>query len=361
MPHIPIKSEHPEWRVILFRAGHSMLGEAHPVNLSFSKYIKDIGSVTFDMNLSHPLCVRDKIEPYATDFVLMHKEHHILGGIITSVNVDVETEWVTLAGKEYTHYLEKRFWPIDPDNPEIYSAIQEDSFVVVTDILDRVLMEPHSLMMSYDLGMSGILVNYRIEPGDTESVYEKLRDLSEQSPGFDFGTHIDIIDQMVHVELMAESPRITRDNDFVFELGRNIRSFSYDCTGVKATFVAGSGAGSSNKMMRVAMHEEDMEMYRRLDHTVDFGDIIDPDMVQRQTDAELARMGHSHREDLTASYIPGPNIDLWVSVEVGDVCLVRVDTRYEQINQEFRVVGYEVSPSDQGDEEVLVIFEDAEV
>jgi hypothetical protein len=363
---MPVVSEHPEWKVILFNVQTGLaVGEMAPKNLSASIYLGnvDVGAINFDINLSHPLARKQYLEANATDFILMHKDHHILGGTIDAVNVTLGEEWISIAGSGFLNYFSTRFWPFDPADPggNVLVEVDTDSFTILTNILDVVLAEGNSLEMDYNLGTSGIPINYRIEPADTESILEKIKDVSEQEPGFDYEIHSEIMDGMIHREFMAYAPGKGQLNDYSFEEGRNIKDLSYTHGGVKATHVLGTGAGTTQRIAAVSNDVTLEAKYRRRDHTIDFGDIIDLAVVQRQTDAEMVRMSKSVRTDIRATIIPEPNVDIWTVVPVGDTCQIICDCRYEDMSESLKVVGYEINPTDQGDEEVTVIFEDAQV
>lgn len=355
-------AEVPEFKVILASASTGVLyGELAPKNLDATMYISDVGYINFECDLHHALCHKDFLEPYATDWILMHKEHHIMGGIITGVQINLDNDWVSVSGQDYAHYLDKRIWPFNPNNPtaNIYAAINVDMFTVVDELLSTTLAQSDSLDLMWNIGSSGTAINYRIEPGDTETILEKIRDLAEQDPGFDWKMHVDIQNGQIVAEFMAESPQMGEERDYVFQQGKNIGQLGYVENGITATDVYAFGAGTSTKVASSASNLSLRSKYRRLDHTIDVGDIIDKAVVKRQATAELEKTRKSTKGDLTAVVIPEEGFDIWAEIFVGDTVRVSGSTDYEEIDDMYRVISFQIQPTDTGDEQVAVVFENA--
>jgi hypothetical protein len=334
------------------------LGEAFPQGLSFGKYLgAKIGSISYVLDLDQDLAVRSKTNPYITDFALFRGHEgdmtKILGGMHTSISLsEIEGRGLNVAGKDWWHYFEKEEWPFDPANPLLYryQQVGRDIALIVDDILDTVLAQPNALAFTYTLAAIGQTTNYRIEPADTEKIINKLDGLSKLSPGFDLEITPDR-------EIKLYSPQKTRTlTGFALRQGHNCENFSYTENGPQATHLRGFAQGATR--LGYIYNDAAQAAYRRITESIEFADVREQTLLQSRTTAEGLRQAAPAIE-FSCSYINvDDDTDIWTQVELGDKIHVYAELEYDTLNTHFRLVGMECSPTDEGDEEVTLTFDD---
>jgi hypothetical protein len=197
----------------------------------------------------------------------------------------------------------------------------------------------------------GIKTNYRIEPADTGTLFDKVSELSQQQPGFDF---VCDNDRNLQMFVPSKGKQVT---DYSLELGRNIKSVHYGDNGPVGNYILGTGAGSSSKVAWGEYDGASEATYRRLDTSADFGDNPSVSSVRRFTDHQLDKSSV-------------PDLDLWVTVypeefdlaytavDVGDTLKVMADLTYVQLDDFYRITGIEGYLNAQGDEQIVFTFND---
>lgn len=347
---------HP-WTVRHYSHADIALGEAFPQNLSFSKLLKRVGSISYGLDLEQDLAVRDKTNPYITDFKLFRGSEGnmvpIMGGIHTSIDVSqAEDNLLSVAGKDWLHYFEKDEWPFNPADPIQYNYKQvgRDIALVVKDILDTTLAQPNSLSLTYTLAAIGQLVNYKIEPADTEKILSKLDELSKIVPGFDFEiTH----DRIFKLYAPQKSRTLT---GFALRQGHNMENLHYTENGPQATKLRGFANAATR--MGYVVDDPTQTAYRRLVESVEFSDVPDATSLQEKAISEAARMATPTIE-FSCSFINfDSDFDFWSEVDTGDKIHCTGDLQYDKIDDYFRLVGIEVAPTDEGDEQIDLTFDD---
>lgn len=342
------------WTVIHSAVNGGNLGEHTPLNLEFGLRLSSITSITHDLPTHHVIhggSHHAKVEPYATDFLLKRDGVDMMGGLVVEADSEEGDENVHFAGLDWRHYLERRTFPFDPDNfgQSLYSAVQVDMFTIVEEILEQVLGQANSLDLIFDNGTSGVLINYRIEPGDSENMYEKMNILAEGEPGFDHEVTPD-------KRLIFYSPNKSVECSLILETGKNIRKARITNKGIGATRVVGLGAGSSRRAASLKKNTDLEFKYRRHDVMEDFGDVVNQAHLSNLTQGHLDLMQKSQLA-LSVELAPGHADDFWTEAELGCMVPVRANTGYEQIDDVFRLIAIDGIVSNEGDETLTLEFE----
>lgn len=346
---------HP-WTVRHYNHADIALGEAYPQSLSFSLQLKRVGSISYGLDLEQDLATRTKTNPYITDFKLFRGHEGemlpIMGGIHTSIDIsEAEDNLLNVGGKDWLHYFEKDEWPFDPTDPILYNYKQtgRDIALVVKDILDTTLAQPNSLALTYTLAAVGQLVNYKIEPADTEKILSKLDELSKIAPGFDFEITHDRIFKLY-------APQKTRTlTGFALKQGHNIENLHYTENGPQASKLRGFAQATTR--LGYVVDDPAQTAYRRLVESVEFSDVTDANSLQEKTIAEASRMAAPAIE-FSCSFVNYDNdLNFWGEVTLGDKIHVQGDLGYDMIDDYFRFVGIEVAPTDEGDEQIDLTFD----
>lgn len=345
------------WTIVHKAHGDVATGEVNPQELEFAIYLSRIGYCNYKVDLANPQARRTFIEPYASDYELRRGSLVLQAGMHTSVNWDIESRQLQVAGQDWNHYLERQTFPFNPDPDHVtdyqFSRVQVDLFTVIEDMLDVVLSMPYTLDFTYNNGTTGYLINYRIDLGDTGDIFSKITDLAGQDPnGFDFLTTPQRNFQMYY-------PKLVNTSSFVMEQGRNILKLAGTDKGLDGNSLLAFGAGSSSHVGVLLENTSSMIKYRRHCFTKDFGNISDPTVLQGMGQAELNR-GSTPVVDLTATVKPQAIDDVWNNLHVGDSVYVHGWTDYQEIKDYYRCVGMKGNISNQGDEYLDVLFtEDA--
>jgi hypothetical protein len=341
------------WRVVHADHNGVPFGEVNPMGLEFGIALSQVNFCNYDISLTNPMASYGYCRPYITDFYLYRDNLLIMAGIHTEIQPDLDTRLLKVSAKEWLHYLEKRIYPFDPANPtaNLVTYFQNDAFVVVELILDAVLALSNSLPLNYDNGTSGLLVNWRNDPGDTNSIYDIIKDLGDASPGFDFEVSPD-------KEFLMYAPRKAISTGFTMQAGRNILNLSYVDSGPDYNHLLGLGQGTTSRLGVVKEDSGSRTTYRRLDGSVDYGDVT-AETLDRQAEGDISR-GAQSIVKLSGTIVPTESDNFWANVQPGYIINVVADTEYVQINDQFRVLSFAARVTDQGDEQIEVALTDAE-
>jgi hypothetical protein len=228
-----------------------IMAQVSPENLNVTWNKGETGphEVTFEVPDAYPGFDIATIQPYNNDFALILDDVPIMKGIITSCAFESEENYASVAGKDWLHYLERRFYPFDPLNPNYFrvgnpprglayetpetdeagipTGPEADITDIVEILLSQTLSVPNSLPIVWTgqvlnggpflptppdglqymvvssspygswwsdypyeqslLPRTGTQIPYSISLGDTESILSKIQQLSQQAPGiFDF-------------------------------------------------------------------------------------------------------------------------------------------------------------------------------
>src|SRR3990167_8321085 len=217
-------------------------------------------------------------------------------------------------------------------------------------LLNEVLAETDSLPLSYANGLLVAAIDYRIDQADTENIYEKITQLGE--------AHFDwLIDINRWVRLYA--PSAGSVNSYIFEKGRNLINLPYEDTGPDGNHIFGLGSGTASRLGAVYNNAASTAIHRRLDHSVDFGsDSIDQTHLDELVAAEGAR-AIKHKLQITTPVMLDYIDEVLDSVSLGDTCRVIGSNFHKTIDQNFRIIGFEGSESNDGVETLSLIMEDA--
>ena len=99
-----------------------IMAQVSPENLhvTWNKGETGPSEVTFEVPDAYPGFDIATIQPYNNDFALVLDDVPIMKGIVTSSSFESEENYASVAGKDWLHYLERRFFPFDPLNPNAF-------------------------------------------------------------------------------------------------------------------------------------------------------------------------------------------------------------------------------------------------
>lgn len=341
------------WKVIHYDHSQVALGEAFPEGLDWGFYLNRLHSVTYSLDLTHPLATRSNTSPYLTDYVLYRGATPLMGGIHTAVNQnDVEDHVLQITGSDWKHAVEGMIWPFDPTLPlaNVYLVAARDIALIVKDLFDTIGAQSNRIAFDTSaLTAVGSTLNYKIDVADTENLYEKINALSGSVPGFDWDITYDR-----KVNLFYQQRGIVKN--FVFEIGSNCKINNYTDNGIKGTHTLGIAQSSSGGRVGNVQDATNQPLYRRWDVVEEINDVLSTTDLARRTTGVSAR-NSTPQYEFTLTYIPQGEEDILSQLWLGDTVTVLGDTGYDNINQAFRIVGIEGKPTDEGDESIDFTFD----
>jgi hypothetical protein len=344
------------WRITHRDIQHRALGES-AFEGEITKTLNDIHTVAYSLQFTDPLCKKDKTRPYVTDFELRRHDFTVLAGEHTAVEGSNDSGVLRVAGKSWEHYLERQFWPFNPQDVLQYKYVKTntDTATIITDLLNMVLSFPNTLDLDYDLEPTGTPVNFKIETADTENIFQKIKTLGEQEPGgFDF----QITPQR---NFLLYAPEKDRHPDFRAVEGDNLLSLTYTNNGLDGNWVLGLGAGSNQRRGVIQEDVDSQVLRRRHMSTRDFGNVIDIEVLGRLTQGELTRAAKDVLV-LRAVIQVSDEENVWDRVEPGDSIFVQgtVAETYDFVSKQMRVTSMTGRINALGDEQVEFGFDDEE-
>ena len=344
----------PTWKVLHKNHDGANLAEIAPEQLSWGRYLNRPGYVNYDIDLQAPAAQFANVGAYRTDFALMRGDLTILAGLHTAVSADMDELVIHVAGYGWLHYLERRVWPFQLGKDQSASGkawFDTDIGDIVSDLVDVASTYGEGVPFVIQSQQLGIKTNYRVEPADSENLFEKITSLAQMKPGFDFTCTNDL--QFI----MYVPEKGVQVRDYSLELGRNIKSVHYGDNGPVGNAVLGVGAGSSTKVGYGVQSLTRQATYRRLDQVEDFGDDPSVANITRMTTQQLARSKNPDL-DIWVSVYPEEFDKAYTSIDVGDYVRVIADMEYVAIDDFYRVTGIEGYLNAQGDEQLVFTFND---
>ena len=333
------------------------LGEAIPEQLQYTYTLAEPSTVQYELDINHNLATRASVQPYVTDFLLLRNGTEFLGGLHTGVSLDEVLIRLQISGKDYKHYLEKRQFPFDPTDLTAYTFEKPatDVFVIAEAILAVVLAETNSLQMFYANGLLGQTIDYRIDPGDSETIYEKISQFAEaDTNGFDWlVTH----DRWVRFY----APQKGAANSYIFERGKNLEALSFEDNGPVGNHCLGLGAGTASRLGSVVDNAASQATYRRLDKVMDFGAAV---IDQAALDDLATGMAAGHgmpRLKIQAEVVFDYIDEVFDEVALGDTCRFIGDTHYLSIDANYRIIGFQGGQRDSESTEQLTLLLQEEI
>src|SRR5213596_1014883 len=169
-----------DWYIDHVNHDGSFIHRISPENLhvTWNKGEHGPHELTYEIAGSNPID-RYKIEPYAIDFQLYRNSDMILDGMVTSFEFESEAEFMSVGAKSYLHYLEKRFFPFDPLQPNLhrvgnpprgfaYEGIAVSQTEIMQMLFSNIFAMPNSLPVTWELTDTVAEMDYSVELGDTE-------------------------------------------------------------------------------------------------------------------------------------------------------------------------------------------------
>lgn len=292
-----------DWRIMHKNHDGTNRGQLQPENLSFSMIKGEAGSssVAYELDLGHSESVdmQQFTEPYRTDFELSVDNIIIMAGMHTDITFNTDDNFIQIAGRDWLHYLERREYPFDPVNPNLYrigtpdrglafAASLADIKIILETILNTTLAQPYSLPITYTVPTMGVAIDYEFSLGDTGSIHSKIAELAQEEGGvYDFWvTPAKVLEFGVPRQYTTAVMTDPNACAFILDNSNTIRA-NVVGSGPGATRFVGYGSGNEVRLGLQLMDNDLANVYRRLDGNADFGDIPNRERVNKLTRAEF--------------------------------------------------------------------------
>jgi hypothetical protein len=321
------------------------VGKYMAENVTFELNNSEEGGVGCEIPLSatqtdQPLLgiVRDSFAPKRTDWELWRNGVILGSGILTSVNLNKDRDTILVSGKDWLWYLKQRIYPFNPvdfvtfnaTNPQMYATSNLNVLNApgnwpkrwpkghkdktnplnnpysVSEIVKDILRSmrtgvpidsnntpgPTSITAGtppfvFNIPAIGTTTKYKIYPGDSTSIFDHIKKLSEATDGFEF----DIFplslefklwwprrdtsampEYFISVQNMADFNPNTASGQAVLEAGGMIAEFDWTNDGPDGTYLLGLGT-RGQRVGQVWTTLANVTEFRRLDLVYDFGEL----------------------------------------------------------------------------------------
>lgn len=266
---------------------------------------------------------RDSFAPYRTDWQLWRtgssgQPKIMSAGMLTSVNLNTDRDSILISGKDWLHYLQRRIYPFTPEDyvtfnpanpngfwdkwpkrwpevptfdPEFKATNPVDLRVIVEELLlamrSAVTQAGESigqLPITFNNSNTGTTGTYEIYPGDSTTIFDHIKTLSEMKDGFEFDIH------PISLEFRIWSPRRDPNDgvpiwwirrhptDLTNEQSGAIIDFDWTNDGPEGTYLIGLGT-KEHKVGATWTDPQTLEKFRWMDKVYDYGELAPKDMI----------------------------------------------------------------------------------
>jgi len=359
-----------EW-IVIHKDENNVLDSVRPLNLEFGLVLKDASDISYDVSLAHPTMRWGFVGPKRSTYELYRDGSLITAGIHSMVNTKKGEEVLHVQGKSWMWYLQNRHYPFDPLAPNTFlggTAVEDAGIAyqrigtpwsIIQDMFDAIFARPHG----NPFGLETLLdvfsfvspnVGFRLELGDTQSIYDIMLTLSESElAGFDFW---DSPDKVIHVENPERFPEEARTDpnscNWVLDGYIHPTPFidaEFENTGPEMTHILGLGSGTATRIGRAYGDEQTQARFGRWDGTVDFAETMNQDQLARKTKIHFSKAAYPARHiGLTVDVENIP--DFYFNFYPGAAIWVRENWESNSSNNGYVIRRMTVKVSNQGDE-----------
>jgi hypothetical protein len=385
------------YTVILKRHDGSTLYTVRPENLRFTFNLDAPHDISFELSLDRPMMEDNNTDEigggplgaYQHDWVLQRNGETLPGmaGIITSLSLTDANEALSITGKSWLHYLERRHFPYDPKNinpppgpnaeiipprPEIiFIAFQQDMSDIIHDMIAAVIARPYSLDidLTHIGGGDTFKYNYEIDFGDSETIQSKLATLAEGKAPYCFDYSIDEhkVFRMYHPEYsdphtLSWRLRVALPATDKYSSSLIRGETSWTDSGPAGTHVVATGSSLQRRTDPINPSDQTgfargsidgQKTFRRLDFTQDFGEQPNDNRALQLTDGAL-RAGVRPQREVPIKVVIQDIPNFFTKFHVGNYFEAIVPLGAHTITGTKKITSVEVEVTNEGDETALI-------
>ncbi|AHH97229.1 hypothetical protein [Kutzneria albida] len=347
----------------------AIVDELPLTQVTFDSKLNETGSLRAQLQVTDPqVSVRDPralTEPGRTALYVDRDGTLVWGGIIWTTRYDVSTGVLEIGASDFLSYLEHRYvlgYPVSkpvPNTPPVaFTGV--DQVDIARELVRLTQSHPGGDIGLRVLGpaASGVPRTVSYAPSELKPVADALRDLANAEHGFDFVVDVRYgSDGRPQRTLRIGHPALGQPGaPYVWEFGANLVRFVWPLDGsTMATRVFAQGAaGDSSSVMALAQEDEAIRLgWPLLEATSSQLDTANQDLLDAWAAGSLAAQ---RRPVALPEITVRADLDPLVGTySVGDTARVVVDDLFfphRQLDVTMRILSLEVTPGDQGEEEV---------
>lgn len=342
----------------------------------------DISFSALDMSGAAVVSGYDFIGPMRCGWLFRQGWTPISAGLITSVTTRRGSDFMSVGGKDWLHYFQRRQFPYNgdptvPGNSDLmieaygfpptlgfsYDEKAADVTAHLENILNTVLNKYGSWPFLYSLSPIGKVINYSIPLADQRFISDIITEMSDIDPGFDFEATWDLRFQTASPYFYGDPATFditdptSAEWSWVFD--DTAPAFTpFDLTftnnGPIATHVSGYGPDNSAQSSVTKGYVPGHDQFARLDASYDFGGLANPAAISARTSKQLAfDLQPVHEIPLTV--LPSLINNFWVNFKPGRAIFLDQDLTFHHINSGQRIVQMSISDAESGGEPTVEI------
>lgn len=322
-------------------------------SVKWAKELNGPGSFEGTIDADHPKAVRNVVSPGARFIYVLRNGVPVWGGIIWVVRnkggvLEIQAQGIW-------SYFRRRLIKAS------VTFTNSDQFTIAQSLLNTAAASPGG-----DIGVvvpvttSGVLRTRTYIGTERKPVGEAVEQLAAVENGFDFEITTSLSGATFTNDVVFHYPRQGRRLSAVWDVSVHVTLDEWEVdASAAANSISGLGSGDGDAALVLdAADPAKLTEYPLLEDTASFKDVVERSTLEAHTRAELTR-----RSSPTA--LPGltllPTAETTVgSFVVGDEVNLRGTRGWSELDGWYRIVGYEVSVSDEGDEKIRVTIVDTE-
>lgn len=321
-------------------------------NVRWSKVLNGPGGFSGSIDSRHPKAVRENLYPGKRFLYVLRNGVPVWAGIIWVARFDNGN--IQVAAQGIWSYFRHRRIRID----KLYE--QEDQLYIARDLLDYA--QSATLNPGGDIGVvvgsetAGIDRDRNYYGFERKPIGEAIEQLAAVENGFDFSIETTESGGAYTHTFVPEFPYRGRRTSWTWEVGVHCDLHSWEIDADRmANRMDALGAGDGESMLiATATNATLLSEFPLLDDTTSYRDVIYEDTLQEHADAWLIRrqlpLG---MPSITLRSTPETKIGSFI--EGDEVQVTKIDG-WSELDGWYRIIGYEVQVSEEGDEAVKVDF-----
>lgn len=308
----------------------------------------------------NPRVTRNVLDPGTTALYVERDGVLLWGGIVWTVEPQEDSIKVGAEGF-WSHFRKIRHEgvpdPARPDHNRLVRYNDQDQLDIVRSVIDyaQTYYADTNLGVIVDGGTSGVLRDEVFRPWDRRNIGEAIEDMAELNQGFDFSLDVAWDGDTIVKRLHLFSSR-GRRTDLVFDDHKNctIRARTIDAKDVVRQVTA-TGSGTGAALRRFTVTDATLAGQRPLyQDVVSYSEVEDISTLESRATKQVSRR-RLPMETISIEVTPQRDIPIgaW---RTGDYVRVRSDDPYEQVDDFYRITGWDVSGDSEGQEAVSMDF-----
>lgn len=321
--------------------------------VKWSRILNGAGGFSATIRSRHPKATKTNLDPARTFLYVLRGDVVVWAGIIWSVR---QVDGVlNIAGLSIWSYFRRR----NIRHTLTYTATNQ--LAIIRDILDYAQDQPGG-----DIGLvigseTGGPARDRTYPAyERKPVAEAIEQMADNIDGFDFSIETTLSGSTFTNTFVPWYPRRGRRSNNVWEVGVHCDVNDWELDGTKtANLMDALGEGDGDTMLIAAAADTALlETYPLLEDTVSYRDISVPENLAAKANTWLTnRRLPIAAVDVSLKQTRDTQVGSFIE---GDEVQVRGSDGWVELDSWYRVISFEVTVTDEGDESIAVKFKGAE-